>query len=75
MEKPGSLFAQAGTENCPRVNFSVKMQILFLKSFSFGCFFHVFTVADQLPCFSISRLATVDFLNVNIFFNCKYKCE
>ena len=43
---------------------------------SSGCFFHIFTVVNQLPGFSISRLANVDdFLNVNIFFNCKYKCK
>ena len=45
-----------------------------LKSVPFGCFFHIFTVANQLPGFFISRLANVeDFLNVNVFFNCK--CE
>ena len=50
--------------------------MFFLKHFSFGCFFHIFAVVNQLPGFSISRLANVeDFLNVNIFFNCKYKCE
>ena len=48
----------------------------FLKCFSFGCFFHIFTVAIQLPSFSISRLASVnEFLNVNIFSTCKDKCE
>ena len=48
----------------------------FLKIFSFGCFFHIFTVVNQLSRFSISRLANVeDFLNANIFLNCKYKCE
>ena len=39
-------------------------------------FFHIFTIANQLPGFSISRLANVeDFLNVIIFFNCKCKCK
>ena len=48
----------------------------FLNFFSFGCFFHIFTAANQLPGFSICRLAKVeDFLNLKIFFNCKYKCE
>ena len=61
------------------------MQILFLYFSSFGVFFHIFTVANQLPGFSVSRLANVeDFLNpniVNIFvnckftINCKYKCQ
>ena len=52
------------------------MQILFLKSFFSRCFFHIFTVANQLPGFSISRLANVEnFLNANIFLNCKYKCD
>ena len=47
-----------------------------LKTFFFGCFFHIFSIANQLPGFSISRLANVeDFFNVNIFFNCKYKCK
>ena len=76
MEKPGGEFAQAGTENFARVNFWVKMQFLFLKLFSFGCFFHIFTVANKLPGFSINKLANVeDFLNANIFLSCKYKCE
>ena len=58
-EKPGSWFAQAGTEICP-----------------FWVPFSHFTVANQLPGFSISRLANVeDFLKVNIFSNCKCKCE
>ena len=48
----------------------------FLEFFFFGCFFHIFTVANQLPGFSISRLANVDdFLNANILLNCKYKCD
>ena len=48
----------------------------FLNFFLFRCFFYIFTVANQLPGFSICRLARVeDFLNVKIFFNCKYKCE
>ena len=39
-------------------------------------FFHVFTVANKLSGFSINRLANVeDFLNANIFLNCKYKYE
>ena len=51
------------------------MQILFLKFFLSGEFFHIFTVANKLPGFSINRLANVeDFLNANIL-NCKYKCE
>ena len=57
-------------------NFWVKMQILFLKLFSFGCFFLIFAVANKLPGFSISRSANAEnFLKANIFLNCKYKCE
>ena len=53
----------------PRVNFWVKVQILFLNFFSFRCFFHIFTVANKLPGFSINRLANVeDFLDANIYF-------
>ena len=46
----------------------------FLKiRFTLRCFSHSFTIANQLPGFSISRLANVeDFFNVNIFFKCKY---
>ena len=45
----------------------------FFKFYSLGIFFHIFTLANQLPGFSISRLANVeDFFNVNMFFNCKY---
>ena len=45
------------------------MEILFLIFF-FGCFFHIFAIGNQLPGFSISRLANVeDFLNVNYFLN------
>ena len=45
----------------------------FLKiSFFFRCYSHFFAIANQLPGFSISRLANVeDFFNVNIFFKCK----
>ena len=45
----------------------------FLKISSFfRCYCHVFAKVNQLPGFSISRLANVDdFLNVNIFFKCK----
>ena len=35
------------------------MQILFLFFFPFGCFFHIFTLANQFLGFSISRLANV----------------
>ena len=36
------------------------------------CYSHFFAIANQLPGFSISRLANVgDFFNVNIFFKCK----
>ena len=67
-ERPGGWFAQAGTENCHRVNF--------LNSFFFWVLFSLFAVANQLPGFSITRLASVeDFFNVNIFFDCKYNCE
>ena len=37
-EKPGGWLAWARTENCPRLNFWLKMQI-FLKCFSSGVFF------------------------------------
>ena len=38
--------------------------------FFFRCFSHIFTVANQLLGFFISRLAYVDyFFNVNIFLN------
>ena len=49
----------------------------FLKiSFFFSCFSHIFAIVNRLPGFSISRLANVlDFFNVNLFFECKYKCE
>ena len=48
----------------------------FLKVFSFGCFLNIFTVANKLSGFSINKLANVeDFLNANVFLNCKYKCE
>ena len=49
----------------------------FLKiSFFFRSLSHIFAIANQLPGFSINRLANVeDFLNVNIIFKCKYKCE
>ena len=45
----------------------------FLKiSFFFRCYSHFFAIANQLPGFSISKLANVgDFFNVNIFFKCK----
>ena len=45
----------------------------FLKiSFFFKCYSHFFAIANQLPGFSISKLANVgDFFNVNIFFKCK----
>ena len=40
----------------------------FLNLFFFRCFSHIFAIANQLPGFSISRLANVeDFFNVNIF--------
>ena len=36
----------------------------------FRCFSHIFTMANELPGFSISRLANVkDFFNVNVFLN------
>ena len=39
-------------------------------------FSHIFSIVDQLPGLSISRLANVeDFFNVNKFFKCKYKRE
>ena len=45
-------------------------------SLFFRCFSHIFAIANQLPGFQISRLANVeDFFNVNIFYECKYKCE
>ena len=49
----------------------------FLKTlFFFKCFSYIYTIANQLPGFSISRSANVeDFDNVNVFFKCKYKCE
>ena len=49
----------------------------FLKmSFLFSCFSHIFTIAGQLPGFFIITLANIkDFLNVNILFKFKYKCE
>ena len=72
MEKPGGWFSQAGNEK----QFLSKDADLFLKNFYFGCFFVIFTVANKLPGVSISKLANVeDFLNVDIFFNCKNKCE
>ena len=74
-EKPGGWFAQAGTENFPRVNFWVKTQILFLNFFLSDAFFLIFIVANKLLAFSINRLANVDdILNANMFLNC-YKCE
>ena len=52
------------------------MLAFFLKFLSSGFFSHIFAIASQLPCFSISILRNVeDSFNVNIFFNCKYKCE
>ena len=48
----------------------------FLKISLFRCFSHIFAIANQLPGFSISRLAKCrGIFNVNIFFKCKYKCE
>ena len=48
----------------------------FPKISFFRCFPHIFAIAKQLPGFSISRLASVeDFLNVYIFFKCKYMCK
>ena len=49
------------------------MQVLYLKFLSFsGVILIFFVVANQLPGFSISRLANVeDFFNVNMFFKCK----
>ena len=41
----------------------------FLKISFFRCFSHIFAIANQLPGFSISRLANVeDFFNVNMFY-------
>ena len=49
---------------------------LFPKISFFRCFPHIFAVAKQLPCFSISRLVSVkDFFNVYIFLKCKYMCN
>ena len=36
------------------------MQILFLKCFFFRRFFHIFTIANELTGFSISRLANME---------------
>ena len=36
------------------------LQILFLKCFFFRRFFHIFTIANELTGFSISRLANMD---------------
>ena len=49
------------------------MEIPSLKFLSSsGVILTFFAIANQLPGFSISRLANVgDFLNVNIFFKCK----
>ena len=49
----------------------------FLKIFfSFRCFSLNFATAKQLSDFSISRPGNLeDFFNVNIFFDCKYKCD
>ena len=45
-------------------------------SCSFRYFSHIFAIVNQLPCFSINRLANVEeFFNVNIFWKCKYKCQ
>ena len=44
--------------------------------FTLRCFSHSFAIANQLPGFSISRLANVeDFFDVGMLFKCKYKCE
>ena len=58
-EKPGCSFPQEETENCSRVKFQVKMQVVFFKNiFSPGVFLN-----KSIPGFSIKRLANVaDFL-------------
>ena len=44
----------------------------FIKIFFFSrCFSYIFAITNQLACFSISRLASVeDFFNVYIYFKC-----
>ena len=70
MEKPGSLFAQGGTENLSQSEFLSKDADSFLKIFFFWVIFHIFTVANKLPGFCINRFANVeDFLNANVIVN------
>ena len=60
-----------------KLELKTKMWIFFLIFFCLVVFFfHIFAIANQLPGFSIGRLANVeDSFNVNIFHKCKYKCE
>ena len=51
------------------------LQILFLKCFFFRRFFHIFTIANELTGFSISRLASMeDFLRGTARKVYKYGC-
>ena len=51
------------------MKFYVKDAGPFVKISFFRCFSHIFAIANQLPAFSISRLANVeDFFNVNMFY-------
>ena len=63
MEKPG--LHKQKLKTVPQCNLSKEAGPFLQISFFFRCFSHMFGIANQLPGFSINRLANVeDFINV-----------